>query len=97
MHLLQVRIKNLFLPVDLQLKIFDQTILPILTYLCEVLGFENCGLFESIHTQFLRSVIHASKRTPLYMLYRGLGRYPTEFTIKCRMINYWTVNKRETT
>ena len=69
MHLLQVRIKNLFLPVDLQLKLFDETILPILTYSCEVFGFENCGLFESIHTQFLRSVIRERKSTQLYMLY----------------------------
>lgn len=46
------RIKTLYLPVDLQLKLFDQKIMPILTYWCEVWGVENCGMFELIHTQF---------------------------------------------
>ena len=89
MHLLLMRTKNLFLPVDLQLKLFDQTVLPILTYGCEVFGFENCGLLETVHTQFLRSILRARKSTPLYMLYGELGRFPIELSIKCRMINYW--------
>ena len=45
MHLLQMRIKNLNPPVDHQLKLFDQTVLPIMTYSCEFFGFENYGVF----------------------------------------------------
>ena len=90
MHLLQMRIKNLNLPMDLQLKLFDQIILPIMTYSCEIFGFENCGLFEKIHTQFLRSIIQARKSNPLFIVYGELGRYPIEITIKTRMINYWS-------
>ena len=90
MHLLQMRIKNLNLPVDLQLKLFDQTILPIITYSCDFFGFENCANLELIHTKFLRSIIQARKSTPLYMIYGELGRYPIEITIKTKMINYWS-------
>ena len=32
---------NLNLPVDLQLQLFDQVILPVLLYGCEIWGFEN--------------------------------------------------------
>ena len=52
-------------------------------------GFENCGLLEIVHTQFLRSILRARKSTPLYMLDGELGRFPIELSIKCRMINYW--------
>ena len=90
MHLLNMRINNLDLPVDLQLKLFDNTILPILTYACEVWGFESCKLLEPIHNQFLRKLLHARKSTPLYMIYAELGRYPLEITIKTRMIAYWS-------
>ena len=41
MHLLFVRVNNLNLPIDLQLKLFDNTVLPILTYACEVWGYED--------------------------------------------------------
>ena len=36
MYLLFMRIHNLELPLDMQLKLFDNTVLPILTYSCEL-------------------------------------------------------------
>ena len=89
MHLLFSRIRNLNLPVDLQIKLFDYTILPILTYSCEVIGFENTDMFEKVHLEFLRKITNSRKSTPGYMLYAELGRYPLHIYIKTRMIGYW--------
>ena len=36
MYLLFMRIHNLDLPLGMQLKLFDNTVLPILTYSCEL-------------------------------------------------------------
>ena len=59
MHLLYKRIRNLNLPVDLQLLLFDQTILPIVLYTCEVWGFENIQLIEKLQNEFLRHITNS--------------------------------------
>ena len=84
-----VRIYNLNLPVDLQIKLFDHTILPILTYGCEVWGYENLDSIEQFHCNFLRRITKTKKSTPRYMLYAELGRHPIDIIIKTRMIKYW--------
>jgi hypothetical protein len=47
------KLRNISVPVDLQLKLFDTLILPILTYGCEVWGYENVQVLEKIHLQFV--------------------------------------------
>ena len=76
MHLLFTRANNLDRPLDLQLKLFDNTMLPILTYGSEVWGYESLALLERIHTDFIRRITKCRKSTPKYMLYAELGRYP---------------------
>lgn len=90
MHLLFVRANNLDLPMDLQIKLFDNTILPILTYGCEVLGYENTDILEGVHLEFLRKLARLRKSTPKFMIYAEFGRHPIDIIIKQRMLNFWT-------
>ena len=98
LHLLYKRARNLNLPLDLQLHLFDHTILPIALYSCEVWGFENIQLIEHLHNEFLRRITNLRKSTPIYMLHAELGRRPIEINIKSRMIGFWLslVNGKET-
>ena len=65
MHLLYCRINNLNLPVDLQLKLFDHTVLPILTYACKMFSFENLDMLEKVHIDFLRKISKSKRIGPL--------------------------------
>ena len=63
--------------------------MPILLYGCEVWGFQNIKLIESVQNQFLRSITKLRKSTPLYVIYAELGITPIEIHVKSRMIGFW--------
>ena len=77
-HLLYKWINNLNLPLDLQLKLLDSTILPIIKYSYEIWGYDNVQIFEPIHTSFPRTITKCRKSTPLC---GDLERHPIEITI----------------
>ncbi|MEW8548698.1 MAG: reverse transcriptase family protein, partial [Candidatus Thiodiazotropha sp.] len=82
--------RKLGLPADIQLKLFDHMIAPILLYGSEVWSYENSDIIESFHFKFCKSVMHLKASTPKCMLYGELGRFPMNVSMKCRMINFWT-------
>ena len=75
-HLLYKRINNLHIPTDLQIQMFNHTILHILLYGCENWGFNNIKLIENVQNQFLRTITKLRKSTPIYMLYGELDITP---------------------
>lgn len=83
------KIRNISLPVDLQLKIFDSLVQPILLYSAEVWGFENTNCIEKIHLQFCKRILSLRYSTANFMVYGEIGRYPLIIEIQCRMIMFW--------
>ena len=83
------KIRKLYLPIDLQLKLFDSMVAPILFYGCEVWRFYNNQAIESLFFQFYKIILNLKKSTPNNVLLGELGRYPAEFFIKSRMIGFW--------
>ena len=81
--------RKLNLPFDVCLELFDRLIVPILTYGCEVWGFENLDVIEKLHVKFMKVLLRCSKFTPSVMLYGDLGRFPLEVTVKAKMISFW--------
>ena len=76
------KIRNLFLPVDCKLKLFDNTVVPILLYACEVWGYGDLNLIGKVHTAFMKHILNVKKDYSHVMLYGDLGRFPLSICIK---------------
>ena len=83
-----LRIRNLNLPIDLQLQLFEHTILPIALYGCEIWAFENIYIIEKLQTEFFRYITNSRKSTPVYMLHAELGCKAVDIRIKACMISF---------
>ena len=90
-----MRIRILDLPVDLQLKLFDSTVLPILLYSADIWRFEDQKRMETLHNQFLRSISTRGKVHPDTCSMASWVDYPLEIYIKTKMV-WFGVNCSQT-
>ena len=89
LYSLYKQIRNIYIPIDLQLKLFDALVYPILMYSAEIWGFENKNIIEKIHLQFCKKILGVTTSTPNVMVYGKIGRYPIELQIKIKMLYFW--------
>ena len=81
--------RRLSLTPDLQLKLFDSLVSPILLYCCEVWGFEDLSAIEKVHLNFCKRILNVKRNTPSCMVYGDLGRVPLKGKIYSRIIRFW--------
>ena len=93
---LQRKIRNLNLPIDMQIDLFNKMIKPILLYGCKLWGFGNLEIIERVQLKFFKQILYLKKSTPSFMVYGELGAYPLFIDIQSRMISFWCkVNNNE--
>ena len=86
------KVRNLCIPVDLQLKLFDSIVLPILTYSCEVWCFENCAEIDKVHLRrFCKKILKVRQTTSNYMVYVECRTISFEYPHQCQ--NDWILVK----
>ena len=81
--------RKLFLPIDLQLHLFDSMITPILLYGSEVWGCENVDVIDQFYLKFCKSLLDVKQTTPSVMVYGELGTILLHLKIKSRVLNFW--------
>jgi len=69
LYALYSKTRNLIIPVNLQFKLFDSLIEPILLYSSEDWGFENIDMLEKVHLNYLKNVLSVRNNTTNFMVY----------------------------
>ena len=84
------RSKQLCLPIDLQIDLFNKLVKPILLYGSEVWGYGNIEVIERVQLKFLKHVLKAKNSTPNSIVYGETGVMPLSIDIQTRQISYWS-------
>ena len=94
-----IKATRLNLPIDIQNKIFENVVFPILLYGSEVWGFQSIVMLEVFYRNFLKKLLKLRPSTPNCMVYGEVGALPLQVSVDKRVINYWLrlLNKHEST
>ena len=90
LYALLKRSKQLCLPIDLQIELFNKLVKPILLYGSEVWGYGNIEIIERVHLKFLKHILKAKTSTPNSIIYGETGEMPLSIDIQTRQISYWS-------
>ena len=83
--LMKKKKRNLDLPIDIQIDLFNKTIKPILLFGCELWGTGNIDMFERVQLKFYKQILNLKQSTPSNMIYDELGITPLYIDVQTRM------------
>ena len=81
--------KQNHIPIDVQLEVFNKTVVPCMMYGGEVWGFNNIDCLEVIQRKFLKYSLKLKSSTPTAMIYCETGYLSIEIELKIKTITYW--------
>ena len=91
MYALLIKSRNMHLPLDLQIELFNKLVAPILTYSCEVWAIDEKEIDEinKLQLRFLKYILKLKNGTPTPMVYGETGEFPLNLVTKSRIMGYF--------
>ena len=89
MFLLLRKCRQLNLPLNIQLELFEKCVHPVLLYGCEIWAYENMHVISKLQLRFFKLISGVKVTTPTYTVLGEVGRYPIETEAKYRMLGFW--------
>ena len=81
--------RQLQLPVDFMIHLFDTLVKPVLLYGSEIWAHEGTEVLEKLHLRFCKYILLVNETTCSNMVYGELGEYPLILSAQTRMIMFW--------
>ena len=88
--------RQLQLPVDIMIHLFDTLVKPVLLYGSEIWAHERTEILEKLHLRFCKYILLVNKTTCSNMVYGELGEYPLILSAQTRMIMFWANISQDT-
>ena len=82
------RSRDIYMPIDIQVPLFDSMVTPILLYGCEAWRNENNYMIEKLYIRFCKYVLHLKTSTPTCMVPGELRRGLMILERRIRMLRY---------
>ena len=88
--------RQLQLPVDIMIYLFDTLVKPVLFYGSGIWAHEGTEILEKLHLRFCKYILLVNKTTRSNMVYVELGEYPLILSAQTRMIMFWANISQDT-
>ena len=83
-----IKCRKLELPIDIQCKLFESMVIPVILYGCEIWGFQDIKMLEIFYRKFLKKILKLRPSTSNCMVYGEVGKLPLQISVDKQLISY---------